>query len=139
MKIQGNGRVQNKRVDKTKRKGASDGTAFASELSGASANTAATSVSSGGQVASLGGLLALQEVPDSTDGRSKGLARGAEMLDLLEEVRKGLLLGAIPVARLKMLAQMARGQRETGGDPRLMEILEEIELRAEVELAKLGA
>lgn len=138
MKIQSNGRVQDKRIDKTKRKGASDGAAFANELSGATAETGASSISTGGQVASVGGLLALQEVPDSTEGRSKGLARADEMLDLLEEVRKGLLLGAIPVARLKMLAQMARGQRERGEDPRLLEILEEIELRAEVELAKLG-
>jgi len=59
------------------------------------------------------------------------------MLDELEQIRLGLLLGQIPRARLEQLAQMVRARREQLDDPKLIAILDEIELRAAVELAKL--
>jgi hypothetical protein len=59
------------------------------------------------------------------------------MLDRLEDIRHGLLMGAIPRDRLQELAAAVRRQREAIDDPRLVEILDEIELRARVELAKL--
>ena len=100
-------------------------------------------VGSAAPLTSVDALLSLQEVPDATDGRSKGLARANEMLDMLEEVRKGILLGAISGPKLRILADLARNQRLANNDsletdPRLKEILSEIELRSEVELAKLG-
>ena len=60
------------------------------------------------------------------------------MLDELEQIRLGLLLGAIPRARLEQLAQMVRARREQLDDAKLIAILDEIELRAAVELAKLA-
>ena len=60
------------------------------------------------------------------------------MLDELEQIRLGLLLGQIPRARLEQLAQMVRARREQLDDPKLIAILDEIELRAAVELAKLS-
>ncbi|MBL4639565.1 MAG: flagellar assembly protein FliX, partial [Kordiimonadaceae bacterium] len=68
----------------------------------------------------------------------KGLMRAEEMLDVMEEIRKGILLGAIPVPNLRNLAALARNQQNKTDDPKLNELLSEIELRAEVELAKLG-
>ena len=59
------------------------------------------------------------------------------MLDKLEEIRLGLLLGTIPQSRLEQLAHLVRAQREQVNDPKLTAILDEIELRAAVELAKL--
>ena len=88
-------------------------------------------------ISAVDALLTLQEVPDGSQGRSKGLARAQDMLAALEDVRRGLLLGAIPRAKLEALARLARTRREVFQDPRLTEILDEIELRAEVELAKL--
>jgi hypothetical protein len=84
-------------------------------------------------------VLALQGAPDSTErqARQRALQRGDAMLDDLEEIRLGLLLGAIPRARLEQLAQLVRARREQVDDPKLMAILDEIELRAAVELAKL--
>ncbi|NVJ97557.1 MAG: flagellar assembly protein FliX [Alphaproteobacteria bacterium] len=141
MKITGPGQVQSKTVKKTARKGSSGGAGFASELSGTQ-GTSATSGTSGasgaGPITSVDALLALQGVPDATTGRSKGLKRAEEMLDMLEEVRKGILLGAIPAPNLRNLADMARNQRGQTGDKHLDDILSDIELRAEVELAKLG-
>jgi hypothetical protein len=84
----------------------------------------------------IDGLLALQEIGDATSDR-KAAARGDEILDRLEELRQGLLLGRIAPDRLARLAELSRGAASTASDPRLREVLGEIELRAEVELAKL--
>jgi hypothetical protein len=88
----------------------------------------------------LSTVLALQETPDSTRGRARKRAqeRGKMMLDHLEEIRMGLLLGTIPMSKLEQLAQLIRAKREQIDDPKLLEILDEIELRAAVELAKLS-
>ncbi|GAB4177317.1 MAG: hypothetical protein OHK0024_15040 [Thalassobaculales bacterium] len=81
-------------------------------------------------------LLAVQGVEERGGGRAR--RRGEELLDRLEELRDGLLAGAIPVDRLRDLKRMVDARREAVADPRLDEILGEIELRVRVELAKLG-
>jgi hypothetical protein len=88
----------------------------------------------------LNTVLALQEAPDATRGRARKRAqeRGNMMLDQLEEIRLGLLLGTIPMAKLEQLATLVRAKREQIDDPKLLAILDEIELRAAVELAKLS-
>ena len=85
-------------------------------------------------------VLALQGAPDSTErrARQRAVQRADAMLDELEQIRLGLLLGQIPQARLEQLAQMVRARREQLDDPRLIAILDDIELRAAVELAKLS-
>jgi hypothetical protein len=89
---------------------------------------------------SLAALLTVQET-DETLGRrarSKAKQRGESILDQLEEIRLGLLLGVIPMAKLEGLAQLVRAKREQFQDPELQSILDEIELRAAVELAKFS-
>lgn len=88
----------------------------------------------------LSTVLALQEAPDATQGRAKQRAkeRGQKMLEFLDEIRHGLLAGTMPISRLEQLAQMVRAKREQVDDPKLHEIMDEIELRAAVELAKLS-
>ena len=44
-----------------------------------------------GPIAALDSILALQDMGDSTDGRSKGLAHGEQLLEILDSVRDGLL------------------------------------------------
>lgn len=90
-------------------------------------------------LAGVEGLLAMQSVdPDAGgQGRKRMVQRAEDILDGLEEVRKGLLLGSIPKEKLTALAKLVRARRDTAGDPRLAAVLDEIELRAEVELAKL--
>lgn len=90
----------------------------------------------------VGGILAAQSVdpdgaPDHRE-RQRRAQRGTEILDRLEEVRRGLLVGAIPKDRLADLARFVREKRERGADPVISRLLDEIELRAEVELAKLS-
>jgi Class II flagellar assembly regulator. len=92
---------------------------------------------------SLGGieaLLAVQSVDDATEreARKRLMRRGEDILDRLEEIRHGLLLGEVPREKLTALADTVRAQRESCQDPRLAALLDEIELRAEVEIAKLS-
>ncbi|MBY0431354.1 MAG: flagellar assembly protein FliX [Rhodospirillales bacterium] len=91
-------------------------------------------------ISSVDALLAAQTVPDATDGqarRRRMAKRGEDILDSLEEIRVGLILGQVPKERLVALARVVRAGREQIDDPRLAAVLDEIELRAEVELAKL--
>jgi hypothetical protein len=85
-------------------------------------------------------ILALLGAPDSTErrARQRAVQRGDAMLDELEQIRLGLLLGAVPRGRLEQLAHLVRARREQVDDPQLIAILDEIELRAAVELAKLA-
>jgi hypothetical protein len=88
----------------------------------------------------VGAVLGAQEVGDSTSERANGKARqrAEDMLERLEELRTGIVTGSVSRARLMELAQMARSRREAGADPKLLDLVGEIELRAEVELAKLS-
>ena len=85
------------------------------------------------------GLLSLQEVPDPATGRRRAVARGTDLLDALDELRLAILAGVLPRARLEALARLAAERGPMVDDPRLAEVLAEIELRAAVELAKLSA
>ncbi len=113
--------------------GASEG-GFASELA-AGAEPAAGGASA---VNVLDGVLAVQEVGEKGQGRRDARARGEDVLQRLEQIRLGLLAGRIPEHQLNQLVQVLRGQRAQFNDPKLSEIIDEIELRAAVELAKLG-
>ena len=49
-----------------------------------------------GPIAALDSILMLQGMDDSTQGRSKGVAHGEQLLDLLDSVRDGLLAAKFP-------------------------------------------
>ena len=115
----------------------SAGTAsFASALAGEASES--PSVSGGGAVAPVDALLALQEVGDAPGDREQVRRRGEEILAQLDALRNALLVGILPLAGLEHLARTLEARRESISDPRLAEIIAEIELRAAVELAKLG-
>ena len=85
-------------------------------------------------------LFTIQEVDTATDRRSRGRAirRADVLLDQLSDLQADLLAGAVPAGRLQGLTKMLRAEREGVDDPRLRDLIDEIELRAEVELAKVG-
>ena len=58
-------------------------------------------------------------------------------MEKLEEIRDGLLAGQISKDKLIEISRMVKENRPPAQDPVLQEILDEIELRVEVELAKL--
>jgi hypothetical protein len=89
--------------------------------------------------ASLSTILGAQEVESDENERRGAAARyGAGLLDRLEELRLNLLNGDVPAARLHTLARALRADRRPSGHPRIEAVLEEIELRVEVEIAKLA-
>ena len=136
MKISGSGPVRPGSTSRPGKKAGDSDEKFSVEKTEES--SPASSAVSAGPVTSVDSLLALQEVPDATTGRSKGLMRAEEMLAHLDDIRLGLLMGAIPKHKLTSLVTVVRDQRDQIEDPRLATVLDEIEVRAAVELAKLG-
>lgn len=116
-----------------------EGSGFAEFLGGADAAGGPQAVEGTVSLSGVDAILAAQSVdPDGGQAARQRMARrGEEVLDRLEGVRVGLLAGRVPKQDLADLARMVRAKREAGIDPRLGALLDEIELRAEVELAKL--
>lgn len=136
MKITGTGPV---RTTPARRKDAANGAApgtFAAEL-GQGARSQGVAGSS--PVETLEALLSVQEVPDATQSGGRAQRHAEDLLDRLDELRHALLDGTLPRHRLDELARLVRSRRERVLDPRLAEVLDEIELRCLVELAKLEA
>lgn len=94
-------------------------------------------VSGPGPIGALDSILMLQGLDDSTDGKSKAAAHGEKLLDMLDEIRDGLLAGGVPRTTLNRLANAVTRRHDQFNDPKLQGVLDEIELRAHVELAKL--
>lgn len=83
-------------------------------------------------------LLALQGVGDDpAERRRRSVARGRQALDILEELKLAVLSGAFDASALNRLKAAAAGLNEPSGDRNLDVVLAEIELRVEVELAKM--
>ena len=89
-------------------------------------------------VSSIDALLALQAVGDPTERKRRAVGRASRILDVLDEVKIALLDGEVSPGALDRLMGAVREQREQTEDPRLEGVLDEIELRAAVELAKVG-
>lgn len=115
------------------------GKAFSQCLAEAAAADGASPPATTG-VSAMETLFSIRQVDTATDRRSRGQAvrRADILLDHLSDIQADLLAGAVPADRLQTLAKMLRAQRESVDDPRLKDLIDEIELRAEVELAKFG-
>ncbi len=90
-------------------------------------------------VSAVDALLAAQEVPppDPDQRRRQAMARGERLLEHLDDLRDALLAGAVSKDQLGALAREVRARREAVDDGPLAEVLDEIDVRAQVELAKL--
>jgi hypothetical protein len=85
----------------------------------------------------LGALIALQSDSERAGARKRAVVAAQRTLDLLDRLRIGLLEGAAAGADLDRLAVLAAARAAADG-PGLQSILDEISLRARVELAKRG-
>lgn len=109
-------------------------------VSGLSAQPAAAPVQHAGGLSSVGpleALMALQEVEGPLERRRKAVSRAGRILDVLDEVKLGLLDGGVDAASLRRLVSAVRSERGEAEDPQLKGVLREIEARAAVEMAKL--
>jgi hypothetical protein len=120
-------------VKRVTRSGASGNASFAKQL-GESEETSMTGGIAG--VGSVSGILGVQEVDDALSRAAKGKMRAEDILDRLEDLRLELLAGGISRDKLMQLSRIVAARRAQISDPRLAEILDAIDLRAQVELAK---
>ena len=121
-------------------RGAGAPTASGFSLDGLDGALDAAPAARAGAVASLGSLdalIALQEVGGPLERRRKAVRRAGQILDVLDEVKLDLLDGGVQPAALDRLVQAVRLEKGEADEPRLRELLDEIETRAVVELAKL--
>lgn len=140
MKIKGPGDVRGTAATERKKKaGGSEPGAFADKLRGASEDGSDTGrVYDAPPVVPVDGMLAVQEMADSTEERARSQVRrrGEDLLDRLERLRLQVLSGRLSKDEMAQLAHALREKRPRVADPRLIEIMDEIELRVEVEIAK---
>ena len=87
--------------------------------------------------ASIDALLALQG-EDPVERRKRSVQRGRGALDVLDDLKLGLLSGNFDASTVSRLRDAAANLKTSSGDPGLDAVLSEIELRVEVELAKAG-
>lgn len=106
---------------------------------GAPAARGAAGLAGPASLAGVDALLALQESGDALHApRRRAIRRGEEMLDILDDIKLSLLAGQLPKSRLSRLLSVVERQQGAFSDPRLKDVLDQIELRARVELAKFG-
>jgi hypothetical protein len=89
--------------------------------------------------ANIDTLLALQGIEeDPIERRKRSVQRGKGALDVLDDLKIGLLSGNFDASTVSRLRDAAANLKSSSGDPGLDTVLSEIELRVEVELAKAG-
>ncbi len=118
----------------------SAGAVFAPAFS--SADTQSTGAASGvSSLTSIDALLAVQgaDAPDDPlMGRRRAIDNASETLDVLDDIKLGLLAGEVPISKLTELLSHVANERSEIEDPELTHVLDHIDLRAQVELAKYG-
>lgn len=141
MKIEGSNKTGGvKGPSKGGNKSAAGGASFSGLLGETDSIASEAAIASTGPTAPLDALLALQDMggANQEETRRRAKKRGLEMLDVLDQVRLDLLTGGVAQSRLDSLQRLVTAQREGVMDPQLSAVLDEIELRVQVELAKFS-
>jgi hypothetical protein len=101
-------------------------------------SSASASLATAMPLGTMNALLALQGEIDPKERRRRAVHQGQGMLDALDRLKAQLLAGRVPLSDLKNIVSRLGQRKEASGDTALDYLLEQIELRAQVELAKLG-
>ena len=141
MKVSGTGGVGATGASRAKPTGGSSSFNLPSvnAASGAASTAAVGGLTGVGSVDALLALQAMGAVGGPLERRKRAVRRAEHILDLLGDIRVALIDGDIAPATLDRLQRAIREQRENTEDPALEGVLNEIETRAAVELAKLQA
>lgn len=125
-------------VSAAKAKQSATGANFSEYLSSAMTNQS-SQVSSATSISVTNAIFAAQMVSDdeTLERRRKALKRGNSLVDKLEEIRNSLLIDDLSTEKLIEISRFVKNTGEHVNDEKLSEIIAEIELRVEVELAKL--
>lgn len=138
MKISGFGSIPST-SGTSKKRGTSKSGSFANILSAAESGEVgqAGGVSDVAATTAVNNLLALQEISEEDVQRRKLAQQGNNMLDALEKLRQQLLIGNLPAHVLQNLSRQLLLKKQLVNDEKLNAIIEDIELRVAVELAKI--
>jgi hypothetical protein len=82
-------------------------------------------------------LLALQGHDNPAERRQRAVRRGRNALDMLDALKLDVLAGTLGPATLMRLKSATADLRDSSGDANLDVVMAEIELRLEVEIAKM--
>lgn len=98
-----------------------------------------TQVSAAQSITQLDALLAIQETEDPTQkaAKKRAVLRSDKVLEKLDQIRIKMLGGDLTVGHMIDVADIVASHRDRIDDPSLTAIMDEIDLRAQVELAKM--
>ncbi|MBO0344979.1 flagellar assembly protein FliX [Roseibium sp. CAU 1637] len=135
MRINGQSPVTGVQGRGSKKKAGGASGAFTLDSGTETSQAGAMSGSSG--IHGMDALLALQEVEEEPNRKRQATQRGHDLLDTLDQLKADLLAGRVSEDRLERLSSRLSDEIDSG-DEKVEAVLREIELRAKVELAKLG-
>jgi hypothetical protein len=119
--------------------GSSASGAFTPQAGAAGRAPGVSSLSGAASINSVDALMALQGSGDFKDARQQATDRAFSLLDVLDDLKLALLEGRLQRQTLTRLMETLKSRRDQTGDPGLEAALNEVELRAAVELAKHNA
>lgn len=137
MKIEGPSKTQKaSKSDKASKTGKTDGTFGAMVASAAKETSAASATQS---IAKVDALLMVQGVESATEraARRRMRDRGDQVLRQLDHLRLGILTGNLTIGQVVDIADVVASHREKINDPKMTAVLDEIDLRAQIEIAKM--
>lgn len=137
MKIEGPSKSQSaSKSDKSSKTGKTNG-AFGEMV--ASAAKEATRTVATSSIAMVDALLSVQGAESATERATKRRMkeRGDKILRQLDHLRLGILTGNLTLGQVVDIADVVASNREKVKDPKMTAILDEIDLRAQIEIAKM--
>jgi hypothetical protein len=137
MKIQGPSKSgETSKTDKAKKTGKTDST-FGNMVTGGARESAGAGASQ--SIARVDALLSVQAAEDPTEraARRRMKSRGESILNQLDRLKMSILTGNLTVGEVINIADVVASHREKVSDPGLTAILDEIDLRAQIEIAKI--
>lgn len=137
MKIEGPNKTSQTSTTRSKDKAGGSGISFGDLLTSGTSEAAAPTATR--SIAQVDALLAAQEVDDPAARAAKGrmVGRADTLLEQLDAIRMGLLTGTLSVGDVLNVADVVAQHRERIQDPGLSALLDEIDLRAQIEIAKM--
>ena len=137
MKVRSTGPAKGTSKTGSKSSTSSSNGAFSSMMSDQTPEAATPAATQ--SIAQLDALLAIQGAEDPTERESRGrmITRADKTLDLLDTVRDKMLGGGLTVGDMIDVADVVASHREKISDPKLTDLMDEVDLRAQVEIAKM--
>lgn len=137
MKVEGPSKTQKtSKTDKAKKTGKTDST-FGDMVTGATKGTSGVSATQ--SIAKVDALLAVQGAESATERSAKRRMRerGEQVLRQLDHLRLAILTGNLNIGQVIDIADVVASHREKINDPKMSAVLDEIDLRAQIEIAKM--